>query len=69
MTKDGQPYGPIRYKQLVKECYLITKNTGTTYSDVLKMTPTERMYFLEFMAEEVKKSKELIEKNHSNGGK
>lgn len=61
-TKDGKPYGPIRYKEIVKECYLISKNINTSYNDVLQMTPTERNYILEFLVEEAKHNQELIEK-------
>jgi hypothetical protein len=62
LTNDGKPYGPWRYKEIVKECYFITKNTSTTYSDILQMTPTERGYILEFLQEEFKKQQEQLEK-------
>lgn len=58
---NGQPYGPFRYKEIVRECYVITKNMNTPYSDVLKMTPTERGYILEFLAEEIKRSDEMTQ--------
>ena len=35
---DGRPYGPFRYKELVRECYFITKNTSTPYEEVLDRT-------------------------------
>ena len=57
-----EPYAPVRLKELLKECYSITKNTSTPYSDVLKMTPTERSYMLSFLIEEFSKNKEIIEK-------
>jgi hypothetical protein len=60
-TDNGKPYGPWRYKQIVKECYIITKNTNTPYSDVLDMTPAEREFFIEFLAEDFKKQQEQIE--------
>ena len=62
MTSDGQPYGPIKYKEIVKERWLIAKNSNIPYSDTENMTPTERYYILEFIAEEVKKTNEAIEK-------
>ena len=43
------PYGPLRYKQIVAECYKITKNLNTSYTDLMKITPTERSYLLEFI--------------------
>ena len=60
-TKDGQPYGPIRYKEIVKECYLISRNTSTSYSEILNMTPLERHYILEFLIDEDKANKKMIE--------
>ena len=62
LTKDGKPLGPRRYKQLVKEAYLISKNIHTSYNDVLKMTPVEREYVLEFINEEITKTQEYISK-------
>ena len=63
LTKDGEPYAPKRYKEIVKECYLISKNTYTSYTDVRdKMTPVERNMILEFIMEEYNKTKELLNK-------
>ena len=61
-TKDGRPYGPIRYKEIVKECYLISKNINTSYTDVLKITPVERQYILSFLMEEAQRHKEDAER-------
>lgn len=57
---NDQPYAPIRYKELVKECYLISKNINTSYTDVLNITPTERTYLLEFLIAEAKQREEII---------
>jgi hypothetical protein len=66
LTDNGKPYGPWRYKQIVKESYVITKNTNTPYSDVLSMTPAEREYFIEFLAEDFKKQQEQMEQAKKN---
>jgi hypothetical protein len=66
LTDDGKPYGPWRYKQIVRESYIITKNTNTSYSDVLDMTPVEREYLIEFLAEDFKKQQEQIEQAKKN---
>lgn len=63
LTSDGKPYGPYRYKEIVKECYLISKNCNTSYVDLLKITPIERDYLYEFILEEYQKTEELIKKN------
>lgn len=61
-TEDGKPYGPIRFKQIVKERYLISKNINTSYNDIGKLTPIERKYILEFIADEIKRENEAFEK-------
>ena len=62
-TKDGKPYGPERFKQIVKERYLITKHTSTSYSDTGGITPTERDLLLQYITEDLQKTKEAIEKS------
>lgn len=60
-TKDGKPYGPVRYKEIVKERYLISKNINTSYNELGQITPAERKYLMEFIIEEIKKSNEIME--------
>ena len=60
LTNDGQPYGPWKYRQLVKECYLIAKNSGIPYSDVLHMNPTERQDILDLISDEFKRAEQKI---------
>lgn len=62
LTKDGQPYGPFRYKEIVKECYVISKNINTSYTDLMKITPLERRFMIEFLLEESKKNQEMLDK-------
>ena len=57
--KDGKPYGPELYKELVRESYIITKNTNTSYTDLMNITPTERKYLLEFIKEEFEQVQKL----------
>ena len=33
---------------------------NTSYNDIGKITPTERQYLIEFIADEIKRSKELV---------
>lgn len=61
-TSDGEPYGPIRFRQIVQENYIINKNCHIPYGDVLKMTPIERQYILTFLSDEIKKTNEEIER-------
>ena len=64
--EEGNPLAPKRYKDLVKECYVVSKNCNIPYSDVLKMGCKERGYLLSFIVEEFEKmeqhSKEQQEK-------
>ena len=60
LTSSGKPYGPERYKKIVQERYLNSKNMNTSYNDIGKITPTERQYLIEFIADEIKRSKELV---------
>lgn len=62
MRSNGEPYAPWRFKQLVKELYLISKSIHTSYTELLDITPTEKDYILQFMVEEVKKSEEELQK-------
>lgn len=62
LTEDGRPYGPIRYKEIVKECYIISKNINTSYNDLMQITPTERNYMLEFLTDEAKRREEMLQK-------
>lgn len=59
---DGSPYGPWKFKEIVRECYLISKNTNTSYTDVLQMTPLERKFVIDLLVEETTKTREAIEK-------
>ena len=62
LTSDGKLYAPIRYKELVRECYSISKNCNTSYYDILDLTPREKDYLIEFIVEDAQQSKELLEK-------
>lgn len=61
LTNDGKPYGPARYKELVKERYLISRYMNTSYTDLGQLTPTERGYIIEFILNENKPKEQLIQ--------
>ena len=46
-SNDGSPYGPKRFKELVKECWYISDSLHTSYTDVLDLSYTERVYLIE----------------------
>ena len=66
LTRDGKPFGPIRYEELVKERYLISKMINTSYRDTGKLTPLERKYIVKYIVDEWNKKaeqeKEQLEK-------
>ena len=58
LTSDGKPYANKRYKQIVEECYYITKFTHNTYGDIMDMSSTERNYLLDFIQRDLKKEQD-----------
>jgi len=63
LDSDGKPYGPTRLKEIIKECFIISKNCNTSYSDILQMTPIEKNYLCEFIREEDRMVREKLEEN------
>ena len=61
MIKNPEQAGNI-YKQLVKERYLISKHTNTSYNETAWITPVERQYIFEFITDELQKQKEAYDK-------
>ena len=61
-TNDGKPYAPYRYKEIVKECFIISKEINTSYTDLMNITPREKNYMLEFIREKYEREREAIEK-------
>jgi len=47
----------------VKERYLISKNTHTSYNDTKDITPTEREILLQLIMQDLQHQQELIEKH------
>ena len=60
--KQGNPYGPIRYKQIITELYILSKNLNTSYTDLLQISPLERGYLLDLFKEERRIQEEALEK-------
>lgn len=62
LTSSGAPYSAVRYKQIVQECFIISKNIHTSYNEVLNISPLERSYLLEFLVNDAKKKKAEVER-------
>ena len=61
LSKDGSPYGPKRYKEIVKECWYISDNTNTSYTDVLDISFQERVYLVECINNKQEETKKALE--------
>lgn len=62
-TSDGQPYGPIKYKQIARERYIISKHCNTSYLDVGNISVLERQILLSIIKDELDQKQEAIEKH------
>ena len=51
LSNDGTPYGPKHYKELVKECWYVSDNLHTSYTDVLNLAYQDRIYLINFINE------------------
>ena len=60
-SSDGTPYGPKRFKEIVKEVWYICDNLHIGYNEVLDMSFQERFYLIELINEKQEKTKEAIE--------
>jgi len=63
LTRDGKPYGPYKYKELVKSLFILSKNLNTSYIDLRdNLTPSEMTSLLLLLKEEDEKNREYIDK-------
>lgn len=62
LTEDGKPYGPYRFKEIVRERYLISREINTSYTDTGQITPAERGYLIEFIADDINTKNKMNKK-------
>ena len=60
-SNDGSPYGPKRFKEIVKECWFVSDNLNTSYTDVLDISFQERFYLIELINEKQDATKRFLE--------
>lgn len=60
--RDGKPYGPTRYKEIMRECWYISKHTHNSYQDVLLMSPTDRDMMISFISDDIKRHNQEMER-------
>ena len=68
-SKDGKPYGPKRFKEIVKECWYISDRLNTSYTDVLDMSVQERIYLTECIVAKEEAAQKAIERIKNNNKK
>lgn len=56
------PYGVYRYKQIIDECYIISKVIHTSYLDLMNISVIERNRILELIEEENKRQQEELDR-------
>ena len=61
LSNDGTPYGPKRYKEIVKECWYISDNLNTSYTDVLGLSYQERIYLINCINEKKEATMQAME--------
>ena len=61
ISSDGSAYGPKRYKEIVKECWYISDNLNTSYTDVLDLSFQERLYLIECINNKQEATKRAME--------
>ena len=70
-TSDGKPYGPWRFREIIKQAYAISHQIHTSYLDVLDMTPREMNYLCELISVEAERMRNAIDeaKKKASSGK
>ena len=61
LTSENKPYAPVRFNELVKERYYITKYCNTSYLDVGRISPHERGIILSTIREELEERNKAIQ--------
>ena len=56
------PYGVFRFKQIIDECFAISKTINTSYTDLMNISIRERDRMIEIIVEDNKKQKEELDK-------
>ena len=60
ISKEGEPYSKVRYRDIVKERYYIAKHGNIPYSDSAKMTPAERELIMHFILDDLQTQQNII---------
>ena len=69
LSNDGSPYGPKRYKEIVKECWYVSDNLNTSYTDVLNLAYQDRIYLIECINEKKEATMQAMEEARQMNGR
>ena len=61
-SENAGEFASSRYREIVKERYLISKHTNTSYEGTRDITPVERGYLLQFIMDDLQRQKEMYDK-------
>ena len=68
LSNDGTPYGPKRYKEIVKECWYVSDNLHTSYTDVLNLAYIDRVYLINCINEKKEATMKAMEEARQLNG-
>lgn len=54
----GKPIGQKRFKEIMEECWFISRSINTSYNDILQISPLERKYLVDIIKESNRLEKE-----------
>ena len=60
-TSTGEAFGPKRFKSIVKECWFVSDNLNTSYTDVVDLSFQERVYLTELINDKLKETKKALD--------
>ena len=61
-TEEEMPYGVWKFNQIIKECYFISDNIHTSYTDLLNISVKEKDLLIKYINEKNKAERDAIEK-------
>ena len=67
-SSDGSAYGPKRYKEIVKECWYVSDNLNTSYTDVLNLAYQDRIYLIDCINEKKEATMRAMEEARAMKG-
>lgn len=61
-TNDGRNYDLVRFEEIVKECWYISDNIHTSYSEALDLSYQERVALIKCINDKIEGTQKAIDK-------